>query len=120
MTQTTTSDVGAEIAPTTPDSNRDKTYRPYVVLQDTNLALVLDGLFPEDFAGELSQEMWDRLEAVSLYMHIGTVEARNTEHALQQAGVKAEGSRPTLVPIAKRHFRAETITVDRSPRVVVG
>lgn len=101
------------------DSSPDKTKREYVVLQATNLALVLDGLFPEEFAGELSQEMWDRLEAVGVFMCIARVEARNTAHALHQAGVKAEGTHPTLVPIAARHFREETITVDRSPRVRV-
>lgn len=106
------------VAAQAPDSN-PKSSREYVVLQETTLALLLDTLYPEEFPN-LPDDQIKELEAVTIYTHVAAVEARNTEHALTQAGIKAEGSHPTLVPIAARHFRAETITVDRSPRVRVG
>lgn len=101
------------------DSNQAKSSREYVVLQETNLALLLDRLYPEEFPNLPDDQIRD-LEALTVYTHVAAVEARNTEHALTQAGVKAEGTHPTLIPIAARHFRPETITVDRSPRVRVG
>jgi hypothetical protein len=102
------------------DSNPDRSRRDYVVLEADNVANLIDRAYPEHFAGELPQDVWDGLERIQVYVKIGTVEARNTEHALQQAGLSAMADRhPRLVPIASRHFHEETITVDRSPRVVI-
>ena len=109
--------------PVTPDSSRDDGLRRYVVLEQQDLAELVEGLFAGKGV-ELDDDDRAVLEGIEVLLNLGTYGSKNTEHALRQAAKQAydsvEHAEPTLIPVSETYWRPTKLTVKNERTVTFG
>lgn len=99
-----------------------KSNRPYVVLEEKDLGGIVRGMLASetDLDNGRLTAIAEAFGGAKVYREVLRADARNSDHALKQAGQVVEVGTPDLIPVPLRYFQAQTVDASDERQVKVG